>query len=158
MFVWRRNPSPRWGLESPAGSRAILSFMRQILILNPSCFVLSSPFPEEVAPDALGNTAQADCSPQRISTSHPGQGSAQRCPLGLGPFSEDAPACLAHAADESQALSSLCFPIDLQPGDVVLDLFVSWEDVILISLIGFQRVTFCLKGKRKKKKQVTTLN
>lgn len=49
-------------------------------------------------------------------------------------------------------------PIDLQPGDVVLDLFVSWEDVIFISLIGFQRVAFCLQGKRKGKKQVATLN
>lgn len=38
-------------------------FMRQILILNPSYFVLSSLFPEKVGPDALGKTAKADFYP-----------------------------------------------------------------------------------------------
>lgn len=135
-------------------------FMRQIFILNPSYFVLSSLFPEEVGPDALGKTAKADFSLPWISTSHWGQGSAQRCPLGLGQFSEDAPACLTHPADESQASwaalsSSACaFSMDLCPGDVVLHLFVSWEDVIFISLIGFQTFKhFVWRGKGKKKRK-----
>lgn len=168
LFVWRgqagilpRSSLPQMGVGEPCRKQSD-PFMRQIFILNEylSYFALSSLFPEEVGPDAFGKSQGWFPPPMNPHISL----RAGQCPevsLGAGTIfwrcsSLFGPSCWQIPGCSEQLC--LCFPIDLRPGDVVLDLFVSWEDVILISLIGFQRITFCLKGKGTKKKQVTTLN
>lgn len=65
LFVWRGQEGIQMGAGEPCREQSNpVSIMRQILILNPSYFVLPSLFLEEVGPDALGEMAQADFSPQ----------------------------------------------------------------------------------------------
>lgn len=158
LFVWRgqagippRSCFPKWGLESPAGSRAILYHLwGKYSLWIP--VVLSSHlyFLRKWVLMPLGRQ-------QRLISAHnesPHHTEGRAVPTGV-PWGWDnflkmlKPVWPMVLRIPGQLC--LCSPIDLQPADGTLHLFVSWEDVIFISLIGFQRVAFCLKGKRKEK-------